>query len=187
MALHLAIDCRDLMVSGTYQIVDGIFVGHFIGADGLAAISLALAICRRITRLWYDDWHGCRGSYVVKNGRGETSSAINYLIHGLLLLVAVGLPLGIALPLSKSNVLHFQGATDGAYLQGADYLYWMMAGAPIVLGSIALPLLVRNAGAPRLATLAMGIGAISNIALDAYLLVISVLDCKAAIATLLGS
>ncbi len=111
-------------------------------------------------------------------GAGETSSAINYLIHGLLLLVAVGLPLGIALHFLSPMFLHFQGATDGAYLQGADYLYWMMAGAPIVLGSIALPLLVRNAGAPRLATLAMGIGAISNIALDALFIGYFRLDCK---------
>ncbi|WP_203342045.1 MATE family efflux transporter [Vibrio metschnikovii] len=126
----------------------------------------------------YDDWHGAGAHTSLKMGAGETSSAINYLIHGLLLLVAVGLPLGIALHFLSPMFLHFQGATDGAYLQGADYLYWMMAGAPIVLGSIALPLLVRNAGAPRLATLAMGIGAISNIALDALFIGYFRLDCK---------
>ncbi|MBN8110511.1 MATE family efflux transporter, partial [Vibrio vulnificus] len=88
----------------------------------------------------------------------DISQATNYLIHGLLLLIGVGLPLGITLHFLSPTFLHFQGATGGAYSQGADYLYWMMAGAPIVLASIALPLLVRNAGAPRLATLAMGIG-----------------------------
>lgn len=43
--------------------------------------------------------------------------------------------------------------------------------APLVFGSIALPLLVRNLGAPRLATLAMLVGALTNVALD-YLFII---------------
>ncbi|WP_217516262.1 MATE family efflux transporter [Vibrio metschnikovii] len=176
-----------LMVSGTYQIVDGIFVGHFIGADGLAAISLAWPFVGVLLAFGMMIGMGAGAHTSLKMGAGETSSAINYLIHGLLLLVAVGLPLGIALHFLSPMFLHFQGATDGAYLQGADYLYWMMAGAPIVLGSIALPLLVRNAGAPRLATLAMGIGAISNIALDALFIGYFRFGLQgAAIATLLG-
>ena len=30
-----------LMVSGLYSVVDGIFIGHAMGADGLAALNLA--------------------------------------------------------------------------------------------------------------------------------------------------
>lgn len=176
-----------LMVSGTYQIVDGIFVGHFIGADGLAAISLAWPLQGILLAVGMMIGMGAGAHASLKMGAGETSQAINYLIHGLLLLVGVGLPLGVALHIISPTFLLFQGATGGAYSQAADYLYLMMAGAPIVLSSIALPLLVRNAGAPRLATLAMGIGAISNIALDALFIGYFRFGLQgAAIATLLG-
>ncbi len=30
-----------MLVSGLYQIVDGIFIGHVVGAEGLAAINMA--------------------------------------------------------------------------------------------------------------------------------------------------
>ncbi|WP_236596452.1 MATE family efflux transporter [Pseudoalteromonas sp. GCY] len=33
-----------MMVNGLYQIVDGIFIGHYLGAQGLAAVNLAWPI-----------------------------------------------------------------------------------------------------------------------------------------------
>lgn len=176
-----------LMVSGTYQIVDGIFVGHFIGGDGLAAISLAWPFVGILLAFGMMIGMGAGAHTSLKMGAGQRDQASGYLMHALLLLVAIGLPLGLLLHFLSPNFLLLQGAEEGAYTQGANYLYWMMIGAPIVLGSIALPLLVRNAGAPRLATMAMAIGAISNIALDALFIGYFQLGLQgAALATLLG-
>jgi putative MATE family efflux protein len=176
-----------LMVSGTYQIVDGIFIGHFIGGDGLAAISLAWPFVGILLAFGMMIGMGAGAHASLKMGAGQRSQASHYLMHALLLLMVVGLPLGFLLHFSSPLFLDFQGATGGAYDQGTDYLYWMMAGAPIVLGSIALPLLIRNAGAPRLATIAMAIGALCNIAFDALFIGYFQLGLQgAAFATLIG-
>ncbi|MGC9422624.1 MATE family efflux transporter [Vibrio sp.] len=176
-----------LMVSGTYQIVDGIFVGHFIGGDGLAAISLAWPFVGVLLAFGMMVGMGAGAHTSLKMGAGQRLQANGYLMHALLLLLVIGLPLGLLLHFLSPNFLHLQGAEGGAYTQGTRYLYWMMIGAPVVLGSIALPLLVRNAGAPRLATIAMAIGALGNIALDALFIGYFQLGLQgAAFATLLG-
>ncbi|UQI40244.1 MATE family efflux transporter [Vreelandella venusta] len=176
-----------LMVSGTYQIVDGIFVGHFVGGNGLAATSLAWPLIGVLLAVGMMTGIGAGAHASIQLGAKQPSKALEYLVQALFLLLGLSVLLGAALFFFSPLFLSLQGAEGEVLLFGQQYLNWMLAGTPIVLGSIALPLLVRNAGAPRLATLAMGIGAVSNIALDALFLGYLGYGLEgAALATLLG-
>ncbi|PCF95488.1 MATE family efflux transporter [Vreelandella nigrificans] len=176
-----------LMVSGTYQIVDGIFVGHFVGGNGLAAISLAWPLIGVLLAVGMMVGIGAGAHASIQLGARQPNKAREYLIQALFLLMGFSVLLGVVLFFISPLFLSFQGAEGEALLFGQRYLNWMLAGTPIVLGSIALPLLVRNAGAPRLATFAMGLGAVANIALDALFLGYLGYGLEgAALATLLG-
>lgn len=70
---------------------------------------------------------------------------------------------------------------------GYDFLKVIAFGAPLVLGSIAVPYLMRNLNAPRLATMFMVIGALMNIALDYLFIVVLHLELLGvALATLIA-
>ena len=47
-----------MLVNGLYQVVDGIFIGHYVGAEGLAGINVAW----HHPRDWYAGWGGHWGS-----------------------------------------------------------------------------------------------------------------------------
>lgn len=176
-----------LMISGTYQIVDGIFVGHFIGGDGLAAISLAWPLIGVLLAVGMMIGIGAGAHASIRLGAKQPDKASAYLTQGLWLLATLSLFFACVLSFSSASFLELQGADGDARVFAQNYLNWILPGAPVVLASIALPLLVRNAGAPRLATLAMGLGAVANIALDALFLGYLGFGLEgAAIATLLG-
>ncbi|KDE39414.1 MDR efflux pump, MATE family [Nitrincola lacisaponensis] len=176
-----------LLVSGTYQIIDGIFIGHYIGADGLAGINLAWPLIGVLLAVGMMIGIGCGAQASLSLGAKEPDTARAFLGMGIILPVLFGLPIGWLLFYQIENFLLFQGASGAAAGHSQDYLIWMTLAAPVVLASIIFPFLVRNIGAPRLATLAILVGACSNILLDA--LFIAWLGwglMGAAVATLLG-
>ncbi len=156
-----------LLVSGTYQIVDGIFVGHFIGGDGLAGINLAWPWVGVLLAIGMMIGIGAGAQASISLGGREQQTASRYIAQGLWLLLLIGMPLGWLLNHTSAGFLAFQGASGDAAANAQDYLNIMAPASPLILASIALPFLARNLGAPRLATYAMLAGAISNILLDA--------------------
>lgn len=176
-----------LLVSGTYQIIDGIFVGHFIGPSGLAGINLAWPWIGILLAVGMMIGIGTGAQVSIAAGADNQTLAKSFLVNGLALLCIVGLPLALILHHNSEWFLYIQGATEDAAAQGNAYLGIIAPSAPIILASIALPFLVRNLGAPRIATIAMLTGAISNILLDALFIVWLGWGLEgAALATVLG-
>lgn len=160
-----------LMVSGMYSVVDGIFIGHAMGADGLAALNLAWPLAGVIWAL----------SMLVGMGGGAELSiargAEDVRRQGVTLTMTLGLMLALgtlcsALILGFSHLfLASQGAAEPQISFGTEYLQVQGWAAPVMLAGMALPLILRNLGAPGLATLAMLAGAILNVVFN-WLLVI---------------
>lgn len=156
-----------LLVSGTYQIIDGIFVGHYIGADGLAGINFAWPLIGVLLAFGMMLGIGSGAQASLSLGAKETHLARQFIGAGITLPLALGIPIGLLLVIAIPNFLSLQGARGDAADFGKDYLWVMMLGSPIVIASIVFPFLVRNMGAPRMATLAILTGAIFNIFFDA--------------------
>ncbi|WP_151670679.1 MATE family efflux transporter [Nitrincola schmidtii] len=176
-----------LLVSGTYQIIDGIFVGHYIGADGLAGINFAWPFIGVMLAVGMMIGIGSGAQASLSLGAGETTNARRYIGAGILLPLIAGLPIAFILLATIDGFLNIQGATGDAAEFATEYLVMMSWAAPIVLASIVFPFLVRNLGSPRMATVAILVGAISNIFFDA--LFIAWLGwglMGAALATILG-
>ncbi|UTV30653.1 MATE family efflux transporter [Photobacterium atrarenae] len=176
-----------MLVNGLYQVVDGIFVGHYVGADGLAGINMAWPIIGILIGLGLLVGLGAGSLISIYRGEGNPQKARDTLSTGLGLIVLLGGLMMALIAAFGPAMMLAQGATGAALILGTDYIDIFVWGAVFTLAGSALPMLVRNDDSPHLSTGIMCLGAGLNILLD-YLL-IGVMDRGlegAAIATVLS-
>ncbi|TYT75145.1 MATE family efflux transporter [Desulfobotulus mexicanus] len=155
-----------LLISATYLIVDGIFIGHAMGGEGLAAINMSWPWIGILLAIGMMIGIGTGVQCGIAQGEGDLLKASRILGQGIWALVLLGLASGLMLVNFSTFFLVLQGAEDSVASFGRDYLRVMGFAAPVVLASIAIPFWVRNLGAPGFATLCMGTGAVANMLLD---------------------
>ena len=155
-----------MLVNGLYQIVDGIFIGRYVGADGLAGINVAWPVIGSILGIGMLVGVGTGALTSIRQGEKDALGAKQVLMTGLLLLLLITPIVAITLWLFAENFLIWQGAQGRVFELGLQYLDILIAGCVFTLGSIAMPFLLRNDESPKLATMLMMVGAVINIVLD---------------------
>ena len=155
-----------MLVNGLYQVVDGIFIGRYVGADGLAGINVAWPIIGSIPGIGMMVGVGTGALASIKQGEKDREGAKRILSTGLLLLVALMPVVATTLFFFADDFIRWQGAEGRVYELGLQYLHILSVACVFSLGSIAVPFLLRNDDSPNLATILMVIGAVINIVLD---------------------
>lgn len=176
-----------MLVSGLYQIVDGFFVGHFIGAEGLAGINMAIPLLGLI--MGFGLLIGMGGGTMLSKYRGEKNFVDTNatIATALFLIILIGLLATVIFVFFGQSLLNIQGASGVILEMSWDYVQIMSIGALISVGASALPMLVRNDNSPNLATIFIIVGALANIILDYIFLGHFDMGLKgAAIATLIA-
>ncbi len=159
-----------MLVSGLYQVIDGIFIGHYVGANGLAGINLAWPVIATVLGVGMLIGVGTGALSSLKQGEKEEAQARQALANGLLMLLVSTPIISLLLYLESSSFIAWQGADFVVSELATQYLDILVWACCFTLGSIALPFLLRNDDSPKLATALMVIGAVLNIGLD-YLLI----------------
>jgi putative MATE family efflux protein len=176
-----------MLVSGLYQIIDGFFVGHFVGAEGLAGINMAIPLLGLI--MGFGLLVGMGGGSVLSKYRGEKNLAATQatLVTALFLIILIGLLASVVFIAFGKSLLNTQGATGVILEMSWSYVQIMSFGALISIGASAMPMLVRNDDSPNFATVFIIAGALTNIVLDYVFLGLLGMGLKgAAIATLIA-
>lgn len=155
-----------MLVNGLYQVVDGIFIGRYVGADGLAGINVAWPVIGSILGIGMLVGVGTGALTSIRQGEKDALGAKQVLMTGLLLLLLITPIVAVTLWLFAENFLIWQGAQGRVFDLGLQYLDILIAGCVFTLGSIAMPFLLRNDESPKLATMLMMVGALINIVLD---------------------
>lgn len=155
-----------MLVNGLYQVVDGIFIGRFVGADGLAGINVAWPVIGSILGLGMLVGVGTGALVSIRQGEKDTQGAKQILATGLTLLLALTPLVAGVLFFFADDFLRWQGAEGRVFDLGLQYLQILIVGSAFTLGSIAMPFLLRNDDSPNLATILMVVGAVINIVLD---------------------
>ncbi|MBY5921739.1 MATE family efflux transporter [Ferrimonas balearica] len=155
-----------MLVSGLYQVVDGIFIGRHIGADGLAAINVAWPIAGVLYGLGMMVGVGAGALSTLSRGEGKLARARAQLGNGLVLMVLMAFGATALLWLLNEPALALQNAEGEVLALARDYLQVLLVAAPVALGSMALPFMLRNDEAPSRATQLIVVGAVTNILLD---------------------
>ncbi|PSU20750.1 MATE family efflux transporter [Photobacterium kishitanii] len=155
-----------MLVTGLYQIVDGIFVGHYVGYQGLAAINMAWPITYLLSGLGL--MIGIGGGTLISIARGENNPqhAQRALDHAVLLIAAVSVIALVLFVHFGETLLTIQGANHTIKALALQYVQSFGWAAFITIFAGAIPMLIRNDDSPKIATGLLIAGALTNIALD---------------------
>ncbi|WP_306302228.1 MATE family efflux transporter [Shewanella marina] len=176
-----------MLVSGLYIIIDGIFVGQYVGPSGLAGINMAWPIVYVLSALGVLIGMGSGSMVSMFRGENNPSKAKLALSSSLYLIILLGLACCAMLAVFGHASLSWQNAEGDTYLEGSRYIDIFMIAGIITVAANAIPMLIRNDDSPNLATGLLLIGAISNIGLDYLFVGVLAMGLKgAAIATIIA-
>lgn len=176
-----------MLVNGLYQVVDGIFVGHYLGSAGLASINMTIPILSAITG--FGIMIGMGGGSLMSQYRGEQSLAKEQgaLASSIFLIALFSLLIMVTLMLFSGALLDVQGATGQVLQYAQDYLQVFSYGVLMTIGAATLPMLIRNDNSPTYSTLLIVMGAVLNIILDYFFIAVWELGLQGvAIATIIS-
>lgn len=156
-----------VVINGLYVMVDGVFIGRYIGTNGLAAINLIWPLFGVLLGL--GGMIGTAGAALcsIEKGRGDFEKARRYVGNSIILLVAAGIFVYFFLHYTALPVLNLQikDAPD-VIAKGMEYVSVLQVAGVFTVSATAFPLLIRNDDHPNLATKLMLAGAVSNIVGD---------------------
>lgn len=176
-----------LLFNSLYTIVDGVFIGHRLGREAMAAAAVAVPLIEILISVGIAVGSGAGVLIAARLGSGEEREARRIFLTASAALGFAGLAVASLGTAFLTPLARLLGATPDILEQACGYLWFIAAFSPFQLFSFLLGGMVRNDGRPRLAMAAMILGAGSNILLDYVFLYPLNLGIRgAALATALG-
>jgi len=176
-----------MMVQSLYNIIDGIFIGHYVGTLGLGAISIVMPMQMVLMALGM--LFGIGGASIISRRMGTNDLEGASLALGNMVALCVGSGLLCLLfgVLAGDSMIRLSGANEALMPYCESYFYIIILGTPMFTFSMAGSSSARAEGNANVAMVSMLIGAILNILLDALFIVYLGLGIKgAASATVLS-
>lgn len=160
-----------LLAITTASIVDGIFVGRFVSSDALAAVNLMIPYLTLVFGLALMIAIGGAVRAGRSLGAGHHDQASGVFSRCMFSVVAMALLFLIPGLLFDGSVLTLLGAPEHLHETMRPYFRWLSVVLVLQLTSMVLYYFVRMDGQPGLATLALSVGAVANILLDALFII----------------
>lgn len=160
-----------ILVMSIYGIVDTIFVGRWVGAMGIGAITVVMPITFLIASIGMSI--GVGGASIISRAFGEKNDGKAYQTFGN----QVGLTLTLALFLVflgfifKSEILNLFGGKGEILAPAGDYFEILLFGVPFLAWAMMSNNVIRAEGYPKYAMLTLIVPAVSNIILDPIFIV----------------
>ena len=163
---YLVLSLVGLIALTSASLVDGVFIGNYVGVTALAAVNLIIPITTLLFGfgMMLSIGGSVRGGKYL--GEGNTAAASAIFSKTLMLVAAYGLcvvVLGLAL---EERLFAGLGATEELFPVMSEYYRIIMPFLFAQLIVVALYYFVRLDGFPNLVAIALTIGAAVNIALD---------------------
>ncbi|WP_084722237.1 MATE family efflux transporter [Photobacterium aquae] len=176
-----------MLITGIYVAIDGMFIGHYIGEDGLAGIMLGYPVGSVLYALGALIGMGASALVSIKLGENKTQQAKRIVGNAFSLCLIISLITSILGMAFSESILIWLGAKGKILEMGRDYLFWYFALGTFAIISLAFSSLLRNDGQPNRVTAIMIFGGILNIVLDwLFIVVLPWALTGAAIATMLS-
>ncbi len=155
-----------LMIIGVYTLVDGIFIGRYVGPKGLAALALIYPLIGVIFAFGIMIGVGSATRISIHAGAGRLEKSRHYLQNSFLLQLLAGAVIAALCLVLLDPILRLLGASGELAVLARSYAAIAVCAAPFFIMSVTLDQLTRNDGRPNVAVMVMGSGAIINIVLD---------------------
>jgi putative MATE family efflux protein len=176
-----------MFVMTLYNVVDTIFIGHYVGSLGIAALSIVFPI--QVLTMGVGQMMGMGGASLVSRliGARDRPRAERALGNELIFTLIISAVL-MATTLSNPELwLKLMGASETILPYARDYMTIIITGAFFQTFAMSHSFMIRATGNARVPMMGMIIGALSNIALDALFIIALGMGVKgAAVATVIS-
>jgi putative MATE family efflux protein len=173
-----------MFVMTLYNVIDTIFIGHYVGTDGIAGLSIVFPI--QMLAMGMGMLTGMGGASVVSRliGAQNVARAERALGNALCLNIILSTVIMVVGLSAAEFWLGLVGASETIMPYALDYMTFILVGMIFQTFSMANNGLITSEGNARVAMMGMVIGAGSNIVLDALFIIPLHMGIKgAAIAT----
>lgn len=165
-AKYASLNVCGMLALSCYILADTFFVSKGLGANGLAALNLAIPIYSFINGSGLMIGMGGASKYAIQKSLHEKEHA-DHTFTKAILLASIFALFFVALGVFFANdIVVILGADVAIYEMSYTYLQVILCFAPFFLLNNVLLCFIRNDGAPQLAMRAMIGGSLSNIILD---------------------
>ncbi len=147
-------------------VIDGIFIGNFVGATALAAVNIsmpAFALFAAVVFMLAVGGSVMCGKFIGEGNARAASSIFSKTVYATLI-VALLVSAGILLFLNQ--VVTMLGANEELRGLVTDYMRIIVLASPLLILGLTLDYFVRIDGRPLLASIALVAFSVSNISLD---------------------
>lgn len=176
-----------LLISAIYNIVDRIFVGNFNGTSALAGLSICFPLSYMMTAFGLTCSAGGASLFGLFAGSRDQKNMNRSFGSAFVMAIASELVLTGLLLVFINPILQVFGVTETAYAYASSYYRIVALGCVFQGLSLVFCDFVRVSGKPVLGMLVTGVGAVTNIILDALFVAVLGLGVEgAAWATVIG-
>ena len=155
-----------MLVNALYNVVDRMFIGYGVGAQGIAAVTISFPLMMAMVSFSILVGVGANTLFSIRMGEGRRDEAERILGNAFGLLFFIPLAASLVALVYLDPLLRLMGA-------GAELLPYARDYARVVIGGIALSTtghglshFIRSDGRPKISMAAMLIGAGANAVLD---------------------
>ena len=154
-----------------YNVVDTIFIGHYIGPLGIAGLSIVFPL--QMLSVGIGEMTGMGGASLISRsiGAGDIAKAERTLGNALTANIILSVALMVACLAMPDFWLRIMGSSETILPYARDYMTIIIIGMLFMTFAMAMNNLIRAEGNARIPMIGMIIGAVSNIILDAIFII----------------
>lgn len=156
-----------MLVYAFYNIVDRMFIGHGIGSQGLAGVTLSFPLMMIMVSFSILIGVGANTLFSIRMGEGRREDAERILGNAFGLLFFVPLVASLVALAGLDPLLRLVGASDDLLPYARTYARIILAGSALSTTGHGLAHFARSDGHPIVAMASMIVGALTNVVLDA--------------------
>jgi putative MATE family efflux protein len=160
-----------MFVMTLYNVVDTIFIGHYIGTLGIAGLSIVFPL--QMISVGIGEMTGMGGASLISRsiGAGDIDKAERTLGNALTANIVLSVILMVVCLAMPDFWLRLLGSSETILPYARDYMTIIIIGMLFMTFSMALNNLIRSEGNARTPMIGMIIGAVTNIILDAIFII----------------
>lgn len=175
------------VVNTVYSIIDGIFIGHWVGKEALAGLGVILPVMNLLAAAGMLVGVGSASRISIALGKGDRQMAEKIAGTSFLLTLVLSTSLNLILLIFLKPVLMFVGASEHTFFYARDFLKIFLPGSVILSLSFNFNNMMRACGYPLKAMLTMCISVVANIILaPVFILILGMGMQGAALATVIS-